>query len=575
MLLTQILSSMTVMVCMLIDSIMIGRFLGVDSLSAYGLASPVLLVFAAFGNLISAGVQVVCGKTMGSGDRKGTNACFSVSVVLAAVISVVGVILILVFTDPICTILGAGRPHPDNPVFFLTRDYLRGFIIGAPAFISAQIMVPYMQLSGNRTRLVIAVAMMTVGDIVFDALNVLVFHGGTLGMGLASSVSYYIAFVIGAAYFLKKSCLFRFRKKLLKRSVSRQLIMAGVPTLINQLSLVLLTFVLNNILLGVGGNLAVAAYSVITSAGNICYSFSSGIGSVALMLSSIFYTDKDKNALNTVVSAMCFFSVLICGIVTIGVTFGAKWLVALFLENRAAERLAVWGMRLFVMSLVPCALNTCFKNYYQGIDRIRLTEVISVLQNFLLPATAAFVLSRFLKITGVWLGFLSGELLTLVFITLYVTRVNKRFSITAEAFSLLGDDFGVGADNCFEMSFMRAEDVSRCAAAAQEFCRSHGLDENRCSLTALCIEEMTKNAVRSGLMKNDGEHNVDVRILIKDGEPTLRIRDNCEHFDPVKYLELHSSEIPEEHKGIRAVLGRVTTVNYVNTLGFNNLTLTM
>lgn len=71
MLVTQIVSAMTVMLCMLIDSIMIGRFLGVDSMSAYGFATPLLLVFAALGSMISAGVQVVCGKTIGSGDREG------------------------------------------------------------------------------------------------------------------------------------------------------------------------------------------------------------------------------------------------------------------------------------------------------------------------------------------------------------------------------------------------------------------------------------------------------------------------------------------------------------------------
>ena len=48
MLFVQIISAMTVTICMLIDSIMIGRFLGVDSMTAYGLSTPVLLVFAAF-----------------------------------------------------------------------------------------------------------------------------------------------------------------------------------------------------------------------------------------------------------------------------------------------------------------------------------------------------------------------------------------------------------------------------------------------------------------------------------------------------------------------------------------------
>ena len=114
MLVAQILSAMTVMICMLVDSIMIGRFLGVDSMTAYGLASPVLLVFAAFGSMLSAGVQVLCGKTVGSGDREGTDVCYSASVILAVMISVTGMLLILLFAGPVSTMLGAGLRSPEN-----------------------------------------------------------------------------------------------------------------------------------------------------------------------------------------------------------------------------------------------------------------------------------------------------------------------------------------------------------------------------------------------------------------------------------------------------------------------------
>ena len=472
--------------------------------------------------------------------------------------------------------LGAGEPSPHNHVFYLTRDYLRGFIIGAPAFMAAQIMVPYMQLSGNRLRLVIAVAMMTVGDIIFDIVNVLVFRGGTLGMGLASSLSYYIAFIIGLAYFFKKKCLFRFRPKLISKKIIKQLIFAGIPTLVNQLSLVLLTFLLNKILLSVGGNLAVAAYSVISSAGNICYSFSSGIASVALMLSSIFYSDEDKNALRTVVKTMIYFSAVICGVVTLVVLIAARPLVGLFLENRAAEHLAVVGMRWFVLSLVPCAFNTCFKNYYQGIDRIKLTQVISVLQNFVLPTLAAFILSRFLRINGVWLGFLTGEVLTLVFITIFVFRENKTVAFTAENYSLIPEDFGVLDEDCFERTIADPEDVTRVSEAASRFCTSRGLDSRLSKMIALCIEEMAKNTIQHSFHKDEKEHNIDIRILIKEDGPVLRIRDNCVNFDPVKYFEIHKEEEGrEDHIGIRMVMGMVKKVNYVNTLGLNNLTLTI
>lgn len=574
MLLTQIVSAMTVTLCMLIDSMMIGRYLGVDSMTAYGLASPVLLVFAAFGCLVSAGVQVMCGRTMGSGDKQGTNACFTVSVIMAAVISLVGMIAVLCFTDPICTLLGAGEQTPDNDVFVLTKDYLRGFIIGAPAFIAAQIMVPYMQMSGSRIRLVIAVAAMTLGDIVFDILNVTTFKMGTFGMGLASSISYYIAFVIGVVYFFKKKCIFKFRLSLAKRSICFRLFKDGVPTLINQVSLVLLTFVLNRLLLNVSGTHAVAAYSVISTVGNICYAFSSGVAAVSLTLSSIFYGDEDRTALRHLVKIMCFYGTVICSVVTAAVLVSARPMVTLFITDPDAKDMAVSGVRLFVLSLVPCALNTSFKNYYQGIERVRMTMLISVFQNFAFPAAAAFILSRMLDVTGVWLGFVCGECLTLIGIAAAVFVKNKKFAVNADSFALLSDSFGVKSEDCFEATIGKREEVVEVSKQAYDFCIEHGLGKKTAHIIALSSEEMANNVVVYGF-KGRRDHNIDIRVMIKNGSPVLRIRDNCEHFDPVHFLELHKADGPEEHIGIRMIMKLVKNANYVNSLGLNNLTLTL
>ena len=311
MLAAQIVSAMTVTLCMLIDSIMIGRFLGVDAMAAYGYTAPVLLAFAAPGAMIAAGVQVVCGRTMGSGDRKGTDACFTVSVRLTLGLAVFGLALVLCFAGPLCTLLGAGRPGPGNPVFALTKQYLTGFIIGVPAFLTAQIMVPYLQMAGDRKRLVAAVVLMTVSDVIFDLLNVFVFHGGTFGMGLASSLSYYAALLVGSGYFLKKDCLFHLQPWGLRLDMLRAVLTDGVPTVVNQLSLVLLVFLLNRVLRTTGGNMAVAAYSVVSTVSNLCYAFSSGIGSVALMLAAIFYADEDRSALLVLVKTIFYYAVIV------------------------------------------------------------------------------------------------------------------------------------------------------------------------------------------------------------------------------------------------------------------------
>ena len=580
MLLTQVLSAMTVMICMLVDSIIIGRFLGVDAMTAYGLANPVLLIFAAVGSMMSAGIQVVCGKFMGSGDRDGTNRCFSTSIFLVAAISLVGVGLVLLFSSPLCTFLGAGEAVEGNHIFSLTQDYLRGFIIGAPAFLCAMIMVPFMQMSGDRSRLVIAVVAMTLSDIGFDLLNVFVFHGGTLGMGLASSFSYYIALIIGGSYFLKKGSMFRFTRKGIGVKLCGDIAKNGIPTMLTQVSLVLMVFLFNQLLLEVGNTTAVASYSIVSTIGNICYCFSSGIGSVALMMSALFYSDEDKRSLHTVVKAMTFNAVLLTGIVIAIVLIAAPWLVALFLDsspaNQEAQNLAIMGVRLFSLSLVANAVTTAFKNFYQGIGRPGLTNLISVLQSFGFVSLYAWILSRFLGTTGVWLGWVCGEATTLLVISLIVWFERKKVAVSVDAFSLLPADFGVSEANCLDLTVRTSQEAVEASEQSAAFCLRHGESERDSRLISLCIEEMANNIVEHGFTKDQRQdHAIDIRLIFKEGKRLIRIRDNCVNFDPVAYMDLHKADDPTLHIGIRLVMKMVKEANYVCSLGLNNLTLAL
>ncbi|MBR3144381.1 MAG: ATP-binding protein [Clostridia bacterium] len=579
MLVTQILSAMTVMICMLVDSIIIGRFLGVNAMAAYGLSNPVLLVFAAIGSMLSAGIQVVCGKSMGCGDREGTNRCFSAAVLLVTAISVIGLVLVFLFSSPLCVLLGAGKPGPDNEVFSLTKDYLRGFIIGAPAFLCSMIMVPFMQMSGNRTRLVVAVAAMTVFDIVFDLLNVKVFNGGTFGMGLASSLSYYIAFFIGGAYFVKKKCMFRFSIKGVKKAVFGSILRNGIPTLVNQISLVFLVFLFNKLLLLIrdGGNTAVASYSVISTIGNICYCFGAGIGSVALTLAALFHSDEDRKNLQTVVKTMSHYAILLSSVVTVTVFVLAPFLVDLFLKgNVEARSMAVLGVRLFVLSLIPCSFNTSLKNYYQGTNRVGFSEIISALQSFVFVAIGALILSPVLGTTGIWLSWVFGESITLLFISIIVWKKNKKISLSANAYALIPNDFGAKPEDCLDLTVRSVEEAVAAAEKAEEFCKNHNETERNSKFISLCIEEMANNIVDHGFKKDKRtDHVIEIRLIFKEDKRLIRIRDNCVNFDPVAYMDLHKNDDPTVHIGIRLVMKMVKEANYVCSLGLNNLTLVM
>ena len=92
-------------------------------------------------------------------------------------------------------------------------------------------------------------------------------------------------------------------------------------------------------------------------------------------------------------------------------------------------------------------------------------------------------------------------------------------------------------------------------------------------LIGLSVEEMTVNILEHGFTKDKLDHNVDVRVVLEEDCRVIRIRDNCIQFDPTSYLELHQSDDPAAHIGLRMVMGMVKEANYVNTLGLNNLSL--
>jgi anti-sigma regulatory factor (Ser/Thr protein kinase) len=255
--------------------------------------------------------------------------------------------------------------------------------------------------------------------------------------------------------------------------------------------------------------------------------------------------------------------------VVAAVLIAAPALVSLFLTEQDAAGMAAKGLRLFSLSLIPCVLNTAFKNFYQGVDRTGFTQAISVMQNFALTALFAFLLSRFWGVDGIWLGYLFGEGFTWLVIVAVVWIRHRGVSFSADAFSMLPKDFGAREGDYMEMTLQNAEDPVQASVKAEEFCLGHGESRRNSSMIALCVEEMTNNIIRHGFTKDKKKHSIDIRLLFKGDKRLLRIRDDCVNFDPVDYVKLHESEDPTSHIGIRMVMKMVKNANYINSLGLN------
>ena len=138
---------------------------------------------------------------------------------------------------------------------------------------------------------------------------------------------------------------------------------------------------------------------------------------------------------------------------------------------------------------------------------------------------------------------------------------------TIEDFMCLPADFRRG--KIFTGSASNINEVINLSESARLFLLNNNAAERESILAALSIEEMGKNIISWGF--GDGsKHSIDI-FINKDKTLTLRIRDDCESFNPMEWLKIHQGEDRIKNIGIRTICKLAVESKYSRTLGLNYL----
>ena len=84
---------------------------------------------------------------------------------------------------------------------------------------------------------------------------------------------------------------------------------------------------------------------------------------------------------------------------------------------------------------------------------------------------------------------------------------------------------------------------------------------------------MVVNVIDHGFTKDKKNHSVDVRVVCKNDEVILRIKDDCVPFDPKERNHLTEGGDAVSNIGIRTVYSIANDINYQNLFGLNVLTI--
>ena len=572
-LLAFILLSLSSSVGSMVDGVVIGQFLGVDSTAAFGIINPLMIAFSIIGAVVSAGARNRFTKLLGAGKTEQARNVFSLACILSTGIAAALMLFLIIFSGPVTSALGASGNTAD--LLPQARNYLIGISFGLPAMNLVRVLNGFMALDNDRNLPVISSIFLTVSDILMDLAAVLFFHGGTLEMGVATSISYYVALAVLLTHFRKKDIFLRFQFRGLPWEETSSILGKGMPSGVCRLGNTLRCIFMNRMLALIASAAAIAAYSVHRQADSFFNPVTIGMADTVALLAGILVGEEDR----PMMKRLLFTSVQATFVITAGIA-ALIWILApqfasLYIkENPEAMRLAVTAVRCYAIGMPINGLNLIYLNYFQGIGKSVLASVSGfVCESGLLILSAAAMVPH-LGADAVWWAYPVSQFLVMCYYGIVVAVESHRIKIHREGLwnrvLLLPDTFDVSDNDKLDVTITGMDDVMQLTDAVWKFCDAHDCDSTQRNHLVLSVEELAGNVIRHGFA--DGKpHCIEVRILKKPSGYYCRFRDDCLIFDPVRQVRLLSDEDPTYHIGLRMIAALAKDIQYTCVLKLNNI----
>jgi len=554
---------------MVVDGIVISRFLGERATAAYGVAMCMMLLLSVFSGILSSGGQTLVGQALGTGDVEEANRLVTVIHKCVLIISGTLVVATFLFQTPILNLLG--MPESAGDLHLMCRDYLIGLMIGFPGILWASTMPMFLPLDSDPMRTFISVVVGTAVNIAGDLLNVFVFHGGMFGMALATSISYYVNTIIILPHFLdKKYCLRLWTPGSGFKGIA-ETVKDGIPTGLTRGMQALRSIILNRILLMIGTTSSLAAFTVGRNSSDYYSSLRLGLGMVVLMLTSAFMKESDQRTLEQILKTMLFYCFVPFVLVTVLILMLSEVITGVYLPaDSEAYAPALICVICMALALPLNSLNTSMANYLQGVGRIFAATVFSILDSGGMLVVCAIILGQIFGVSGVWYAFPVCEIVVLLIYFVYAAVHRKHFPRNISDFLFLKEDSDTPDEDQLDRTIDSLDQVVACSKDVHQFCLSKNAGSRNSNVMALSVEELCNNIIQWGFA--DGKkHSINVRIACKNENLTLRIRDDCKAFDPKKQAEMYRAETGMKNIGLRLIYGMVQEMRYVNMLRLNIL----
>lgn len=562
----QFLSNATASLCNVINGIIVGNFLSASAIVALGFISPLTSLLAAISSIVSGGARIVSGKLIGRGEAKKIKEIYTNSLIALLIIGVLLTMICFLFSNSIASLLGAKADS-----IIETSIYIKGLSIGIiPTLIVPSLMI-FLQMINDSTLSFVSVIVLTIFNLLFSLINVLVVDGGVFGMGLSTSLSQLMAMIFLFICVYKRKDILSFEGKSTSAKTILNILKIGSPAAIASILYPIRNIVFNSEALLIAGTDAVSALAIMNSTAGVFDAVNIAVGSVAIALASVFTGEKDSQSLKILFKTILKYGLILAFIKIVIIVLFSKQLTILFggvneVIDMCYELYIFYGICMPINIITLSLLGPI-----QSFEKVTFVNTLYLFNAIIVPIGTVFLLKNIIGIRAIFIAYALAELVTIIIIYLTPCIKAKHLLFTFEDIFEINKNIEVS--DSINISVKDINEIVKISSEVENFCVAHGIDARRSKMSGLCLEEVAGNVVEHGFTKTKkNKLSIDIYVSVIDDKVILRIRDNAPNFDPQSKLGEVEND-PCKNIGIRLVSKIAKQMNYQNYFGMNVLSI--
>jgi len=535
----------------IVDSLFASNIIGESAMSAIGLFSPMNHFLYAACMIFVSGSTILYGQYLAR-ERNRINHLFTVTLVVSG-----GVALLASGLLVLSVIVGWTRAFVDEqPVLQMFNDYILSQAIGIPALIIGQQMFAFMSMENRRKWTMTASIICLAANLLGDLLFIKVIPMGTFGLGLSTSVSEWVFFLALALYYIRGKSEWKFSLKGCQWQDAPKIVKLGYSGALSRFAEMFRCLVVNFLVLKYVGSVGLSSFAASNSFLAVVWPIPFGMTAVARMLFSVSIGEEDRRSVVDIMKIVMTKGMLVVLAIVAGLVLFAEPLTRLFYRDPLdpVYQYTVMGFRLLPLCMPLAVLSLHYAAYCQVAQKKVMSAVLPIFDGFIGVVACSLFLIPLMQMNGLYLANILNGFICAAVILIGAWLALKRFPRNLEDLMAIPENIGVSAENRIDISITCVDEVVNVSQKICDFCKAHGIDERRSIFSGLCMEEMAGNVVEHGFHKdNKKHHTVDVRVMHKEGDIILRIRDDCKSFDPSSYVKMMDPGENGKNAGIQLV----------------------